>query len=146
MKRKLGILICLIFLASGVIRIGVSASMIGQAESWWMFGGEAVEALADTQRFIADRDVNLIGFSPLTYFAFILFMGLTISLGAIGQIWRKHWGLVLIGIYLISHGALFVNFMTVNPKIFLWGLSILAALVLIWANQMPECDNEPLRA
>ena len=41
MKRKLAVLVCLIFLASGLIRIGVSALMIGQAQGWWHFDGEA---------------------------------------------------------------------------------------------------------
>ncbi|WP_430428805.1 hypothetical protein [Parasphingorhabdus sp.] len=135
MKRKLAITICLVFLASGLIRIGVSLLMIGQAMGWWTFGGEATEALADTQRFIAERDANLVGFTPLAYFGFILFMGLTISLGAIGQMWRRQWGLVLIGIYLLSHAALFVNFMTINPKIALLGLAIIATIILVWANR-----------
>lgn len=138
MKRKLAIVICLLFLASGLIRIGVSGLMIGEASGWWAFGGEAASSLADTQRFIAEREANLVGFTPLYYFAFILFMGLTISLGAIGQMWRKIWGLVLIGIYLLSHAVLFVNFMTINPKIALLGLAILLTLILVWANRPPE--------
>ncbi|MEO9635625.1 MAG: hypothetical protein ABJF89_10490 [Parasphingorhabdus sp.] len=146
MKRKLAITICLVFLASGLIRIGVSLLMIGQALGWWAFGGEATEALSETQRFIAEREYNLVGFTPLTYFGFIMFMGITISLGAIGQMWRKHWGLVLIGIYLLSHGALFVNFMTVNPKIFLWGLSVLATMLLIWANRKAPPESQTLAA
>ncbi|MEO9462589.1 MAG: hypothetical protein ABJ242_07630 [Marinomonas sp.] len=118
-----------------MIRIGVSTLMIGQAMGWWVFGGEAVEALADTQRFIAERDHNLIGFTPLSYFAFIMFMGVTISLGSVGQLLGKKWGLPLIGVYLLSHGALFINFMTVNPKIFLWALSVIAAAILYWASR-----------
>jgi hypothetical protein len=141
MKRKLAIVICLIFLASGIIRIGVSALMIGQAMGWWIFDGEAVEALADTQRFIAEADINLVGFTPLTYFAFIMVMGLTISVGAIGQLWRRRWGLTLIALYLLSHAALFINFMTVNPKIFLWGLSVVMAGVLVWASRTAEADE-----
>ena len=65
-------------------------------------------------------------------------MGLTISLGAIGQLWRKQWGLVLIGVYLLSHAALFVNFQTVNPKVALLGLAVALTLVLAWANREPE--------
>ena len=91
-------------------------------------------ALVDTQRFIGQQKANIIGFTPMSYFAFIIFMGLTISFGAIGQLWRKKWGLVLIGVYLISHAALFANFMTVNPKIALLGVAILLTLVLAWAN------------
>lgn len=146
MKRKLAIVICLVFLASGLIRIGVSVLMIGQAMGWWVFDGEAVEALTETQRFIAEREVNLVGFTPIAYFAFILFMGLTISLGAIGQLWRKQWRLVPIGVYLLSHAALFVNFMTVNPKVLLLGLAIVATVVLVWANRLPAPDSRPLPA
>ncbi|WP_109356155.1 hypothetical protein [Sphingorhabdus sp. EL138] len=146
MRRKLAILICLLFLASGLIRIGVGGMMIGQAAGWWSFDGEAVEALAETRLFIAGQEANLVGFTPISYFAFILFMGVTISLGAIGQIWRKQWGLVLIGIYLLSHGALFVNFMTVNPKIFLWGLSVLMTAILVWANRPPPPEKGLLPA
>ena len=135
MKRKLVIVICFAFLASGLVRIGVGVLMIGQAAGWWAFGGEAAEALSDTQRFIAERDVNLVGFTPAAYFGFILFMGTTVSVGAVGQLWRKQWGLVLITIYLFSHAALFVNFMTVNPKLALLALAVVATMVLRWANQ-----------
>ncbi len=143
MKRKLAIGICVVLLASGIVRIGVSLLMIGQAAGWWAFGGEATEALSDTQRFIAERDANLVGFTPIAYFGFILFMGITISVGAIGQMWRKQWGLVLITVYLLSHGALFVNFMTINPKLAFLALAIVATLVLRWANQ-EESRNEAI--
>ncbi len=146
MKRKLAIVICCVLLASGLIRIGVGGMMIGQAAGWWALDGEAAESLADTQRFISEQKSNIVGFTPISYFAFILFMGLTISLGAIGQIWRKQWGLVLIGIYLLSHGSLFVNFMTVNPKIVLLGLATLLTVILVWANRPPKPDDESIHA
>jgi len=143
MKRKIAIGICVVLLASGIVRIGVSLLMIGQATGWWAFGGEATEALSDTQRFIAERDKNLVGFTPIAYFGFILFMGITISVGAIGQMWRKQWGLVLITVYLLSHAALFVNFMTINPNLALLALAIFATMVLRWANQ-EESRDEPI--
>lgn len=141
MKRKLAILICLIFLASGLIRIFVGGSMMGLEAGWWAPGGEFAEALADTHRFFGERTVNLVGFTPFTYFGYILFMGVTISLGAIGQLWRRQWGLILITIYLLSHGALFVNFMEINPKILLWALSVAVTAILVWANR--ETPAEP---
>ena len=146
MKRTFAIVICCLFLASGLIRIGVGGIMIGQAAGWLALGGEAAESLTDTQRFFDERKANIVGFTPISYFAFILFMGLTISLGAIGQIWRKQWGLVLIGIYLLSHGLLFVNFMTVNPKIALLGLASLLTLILFWANRLPKPDGGSIPA
>jgi len=146
MKRKLAILICCVLLASGLIRIGVGGMMMGQTAGWWVVDGEATEALAKTQTFISDQTSNVVGFTPISYFAFILFMGLTISLGAIGQIWRKRWGMVLIGVYLLSHGALFVNFMTVNPKILYLGLATLLTVVLVWANRLPILGDESVQA
>ena len=143
MKRALAISICLIFLLSGLLRIGVSVLMIGQAMQWWAFDGEAVEALADTRRFIGEHEHNFVGFTPIGYFAYIMFMGVTISAGAIGQIWRKQWGMSLIILYIASHAALFVNFMTVNPKIGYVGLAIIAALILKWANR-PDASSDQL--
>ena len=96
MKRTIVIVICVLFLASGLIRIGVGGIMIGQSTGWWALGGEAEEALIETERFIGERESNLIGFTPVSYFGIIIFMGLSISLGAIGQIGRRHWGMVLI--------------------------------------------------
>lgn len=137
MVRWLAILVCLVLLVSGAVRIGVSLLMIGQAEGWWNFGGEASEALADTIRFIGERDANLVSFAPVTYFAFILFMGLTIALGAIGQLFRRRWGMVLIVVYLVSHAFLFVNFMTINPKLAYLLAAALGALFLAWSNRQP---------
>lgn len=117
--------------------------MIGQAAGWWAFGGEAAEALADAQRFFAEQEVNIVGFTPVSFFAYIIFMGVSISAGAIGQLWRKQWGLILIGLYLLSHAALFVNFMAVNRKVEMLGLAVLLTLILVWANRMPKPENEP---
>ena len=135
MRRKLAIVICLLFLASGVLRMGVSGIMIGQTVGWWELPGEAAEALADTQRFISEQRWNIVGFTPISYFAFIGWMGIAISLGAIGQLWQKRWGLALIVLYLISHGWLFINFGTVNPKIAWLALASLLTVVLALVNR-----------
>lgn len=146
MKRTLAIAICCVFLVSGLIRIGVGGMMIGQAAGWWALDGEAAEALTDTRRFIGEQSSNIVGFTPISYFAFIIFMGVTISLGAIGQIRRRPWGLALIVVYLLSHGSLFVNFMTVNRKIAFLGLAALLTVILVWANRPPSLDGEPIPA
>lgn len=138
MKRKLAIVICLIFLGFGLIRMGVGSLMLGQVSGWWTLDGEPARALADTRRFIAERDANLVGFTPLSYFAFLLVMGATLALGAIAQLRRERWGLALIGVYLLSHAGLFVNFMTVNPKVWLLVLAVGMAAVLAWANRDPD--------
>ena len=142
MKRKLAILICGLFLASGLVRIGAGVMMIGQAAGWWTLAGEAAEALTDTQRFIREQPSNLIGFTPISYFAFIVFMGLTISVGAIAQMWRRPWGLALICVYLLSQGLLFVNFMTINRKAALLALAAALTAILAWANRPPPRLSE----
>ena len=138
MKRSLTIVIALAFLASGLIRLGVSALMIGQAQGWWLFDGEAVEALAETQAFVANAKVNLIGFSVPAYFAYIGVMGLVVCAGAIGAILRRRWGLAWLAAYIAMHGALFVNFWTINPKIGFVLLAAAALAVLAWANGEPR--------
>lgn len=137
MKRKLAVVICVVFLVSGLVRIGAGAVTLGQLQGWWSLDGEAVQAVEETEQFIAERDTNLVGFTPATYFGFIAFMGVTITLGAIGQLRRKSWGLALIVVYLASHAFLFVNFATVNPKVALLALAAVMTGVLWWANR-PE--------
>ncbi|WP_421993070.1 hypothetical protein [Qipengyuania sp.] len=134
MKRAIAILVALVFLASGLIRIGVSGLMIGEAAGWWSFGGEAAEALAGTRAFLAEAPMNLLGFSVPAYFAYIGAMGLVVSVGAVGALLRRRWGLTWLAAYTAMHGALFVNFWTINPKIWLVALSAAAIGVLWWAN------------
>lgn len=134
MKRYLAILVVLVFFASGLIRIGVSGLMIGQAADWWNFGGEAVEALADTRAFIGSAEVNLVGFSVPAYFAYIGAMGLVVSIGAIGALLRRSWGVGWLAAYTAMHAALFVNFWTVNPKLWLVLLAVAGIGVIRWGN------------
>ncbi|MEO1596884.1 MAG: hypothetical protein AAFS02_16710 [Pseudomonadota bacterium] len=135
MKRIVAVTICTVFLLSGLIRIGVGGLMMGQAAGLWAIEGEATEALAETKRFVSERDVNIVGFTPITYFGFIAFMGLVISMGAVGQLRRKRWGLVLICLYIVCHAFLFVNFMTVNPKLLFLVLASVMTGVLWWAGR-----------
>ena len=137
MRRAISIAICLLFLASGLIRIGAGGVMMGQEAGWWALGGEVAEALVDTRAFFAEVDVNMVGFTPFTYFAYIVLMGVSIALGALGQLARRRWGLALIGLYLASHAFLFANFMTVNPKVYFLIAGIVLTLVLVWANRRP---------
>ncbi len=133
MRRIAAIVLCCAFLLFGLIRIGVGTAMIGQELGWWAFGGEMAEALADTHRFVGERETNMLGFVPLSYFLFIVGMGLALAAGAILALWRRRLGYGLIALYLAMHGLLFLNFLTVNPKIayLLVGTGLLVLLILL---------------
>lgn len=128
-------MISLAFLGFGLVRIGVGAAMTGQAMGWWSVGGEMAEALADTQRFIGERSVNLAGFSPSTYLAYIAAMGVVLSAGAAARLFGRRWGLAMIALYLAMHAALFVNFWTINPKIAWLAGGIGLWLILWWLGR-----------
>ena len=134
--RSVAILICIGFLAFGLIRIGVGGALLGQEIGWWSQGGEMAEALAETRQFLADKSPQaLIPLSPAAYFAVIIFMGMSLSLGA-GLYWlKRRGGLSLIALYLATHGWLFVNFQTINPKIAVLAVGVALWLVLLWARK-----------
>jgi len=46
--------------------------------------------------------------------------------------------MTLIGVYLLSHGFLFLNFMTVNPKALLLVATALLAAALWWVNRRED--------
>lgn len=142
MKRVVAVTICTVFLVSGLIRIGVGGLMMGQTAGFWSIGGEASQALVEVEAFIAERDVNLVGFTSMAYFGFILLMGVLIALGSFAQFWRKTWGFSLICLYLACHAFLFLNFMTINPKLLLLALASILTWVLWWANYSDV--SEPL--
>ena len=135
MKRWFAIFLCLVLLTIGLIRTGVGVIVIGEAQSWWTFGGEAAQAVAETAEFISNAPNNLLGFSVLGYFLYLLAMGLALIAGATAQIWRARWGMTLIIGYLAAHAFLFINFATINPKVgFVAAVGVVAAL-LGWANR-----------
>jgi hypothetical protein len=134
--RVVAILICLGLLAFGLIRIGVGGALIGQELGWWSQGGEMAEALAETRHFLAEKSPQaLIPMSPAAYFGVIIFMGVSLSLGAGLCLMNRRGGLSLIALYLATHGWLFVNFQTINPKIAVLGLGIAMWLVLLWVRR-----------
>ena len=61
-------------------------------------------------------------------------MGLVVSIGAIGALLRRSWGLIWLIAYTAMHGALFVNFWTVNPKLWLVALAATGIGVIWWGN------------
>lgn len=138
MRRATAIIICIIFLAFGLIRIGVGSALIGQE-----LGALHIAALSAPVEEVGDfiekrQDQQIIKLNVLSYLGVIVFMGVCLSLGAIGAFRRTRWGLVLIGVYLLTHAGLFVNFQTVNPKIAYFGIGVLLYIVLILVNRRTD--------
>lgn len=133
-RNALGWLIVLGFLGYGLIRIGVGSLLFMQAMGWIDLA-DFRDVLVEVETFIGDRaDRQWFAFSVAGYFAYIASMGVVLTTGAIGVILRKTWGFVLIGLYLLMHAGLFVNFQEINPKLISLALTIVLYLVLLWAR------------
>ena len=127
--------IALGFLAFGLIRLGVGTAMMGQVSGLW-FVSELSEGVDDVVAFLAKTEGNrIIAFSAFGYFAYIAAMGLTKIAGAAGSLMSQGWGPKLLAVYLAMHGALFLNFLTVNPKIFLFLGGIAALVAMVWLQR-----------
>jgi hypothetical protein len=135
MKSKIGLLIAILLLGYGIIRIGVGSALLAQTLQIVNIS-DLNEASLEVKQFIDIRaDKQIITFTLTGYFAYILAMGLFLSLGAAGTILRKIWGLVLLWIYIAGHAALFINFQEINPKLI--GLALQVFLVLALACLRP---------
>jgi hypothetical protein len=65
-------------------------------------------------------------------------MGLTLSIGAIGSLFNKRFGLPLIATFLLMYAALFVNFQTINPKIVHLAVAAVLFLLLFWLKKRDD--------
>ena len=133
-KTILGWLLVLGFLGYGLVRIGVGSLLLAQTLGRVDIA-DLREVLVEVETFIADRaDRQLLGFSVAGYFAYIASMGVVLTAGAFGAIFRRGWGFVLIGIYLLMHAGLFVNFQEINPKLVSLAVTVAMFLLLFWAR------------
>jgi hypothetical protein len=55
-------------------------------------------------------------------------MGVLLSAGAAGALARNQWGYNTLGVYLLMHAALFVNFQEINPKL----IGLLLQIVMLF--------------
>lgn len=135
--RALALLACIGFLLFGLVRVVVGGAMLAQVFGYVDFP-EFAEAIVDTAEFLAmNAERSIIAFSVPAYFGYIVAMGLVLFTGAIGALRRKPWGVKLIGLYLAMHAALFVNYLTINPKIWLL-MGGIALLILIAIVRKPR--------
>lgn len=137
--RIVSVIICLGFLLFGVMRMGVGAALILQIAGMIDLP-DLASTVTDTAVFLGQANERaIIGMGVTPYFGYIIAMGLVLVAGAVSALLRRHWGYRLIGLYLVMHGALFVNFLTVNPKIvyLAGGVTLLALLIFAQRRGYP---------
>ena len=132
MKNKIGLLIAILLLGYGLIRIGVGGALLAQAYEIVNFL-DLSEATLEVEEFINIRaDKQIIPFTLVGYFTYILVMGILLTTGAGGAIVRRRWGFYLLWIYIAMHAALFINFQEINRKIIVLALQVILLYVLIY--------------
>ena len=132
MKNKIGLLIAILLLGYGLIRIGVGGALLAQAYEIVNFS-DLTEATLEVEEFINIRaDKQIIPFTLVGYFTYILVMGILLTTGAGGTIARRRWGFYLLWIYIAMHAALFINFQEINRKIIVLALQVILLFVLIY--------------
>lgn len=132
MLRVIAVVILALLFGYGLIRIGVGCLLLAQSFDLIMVTDFA-DAIAEVKRFTAERaDRELVAFTVSGYFVYIMLMGLLLAAGAAGVFCYKRWGFVLLGIYLLMHAALFVNYQEINPKLFILALQSVMLAVLLY--------------
>ena len=127
--------LCMIALIFGSIRMGVSLVLTLQEVGAYDLAAFREPVTEIGQFLSAQNDQALIGLSTLAYLAIIALMGLCLVMGSI-LAWRRHlWGYGVLSAYLAMHAGLFVNFQTINPKIYILIAGIIGLTIPVFANQ-----------
>ncbi|MCJ8191075.1 hypothetical protein [Sphingomicrobium aestuariivivum] len=134
--------IALAFLLFGLVRLGVGALLtlqsMGMVETAWL-----AEPVAEVTAFLERKNaVAIFAMSPTAYFLVIMAMGALLLAGA-GRYLLQRGGLGFLAAYLGIHGLLFVNFLEINPKLWLWGATIAGWLVLWQARRLRRPSAKP---
>ena len=135
MYRIIAIVIGIAFLAYGLLRIGVGSAMLGHELG--IFDIDTLqEPIEEVGEFLEEKaDKQLIPVTVGGYVGYIALMGLTLSIGAIGSLTNKRFGLPLIAAFLLMYAALFINFQTINPKIIHLAVAAVLFLLLLWIKK-----------
>lgn len=135
MRRYVRIFVSLALLLYGLIRIGVGSLLFGQ-EVGWLDLAAFQGPVADIGGFL-DRsaDKQIVPVSVAGYLGYIALMGLVLTVGAVGSLRNRSFGLILIALFLVLYAALFVNFQTINPKILHLAVCAILFGLLLWLSR-----------
>jgi hypothetical protein len=130
MKTIVGLLFLILSLGYGLIRIGVGGALFAQKFAL-VNDVDLNEATLEIKEFIDIRaSQQIIPFTLTGYFTYIIVMGILLSIGTIGTIARRKWGFILLWVYITMHGALFINFQEINPKLIVLALQVILLFIL----------------
>lgn len=131
-KHVVGIGIAILLLVYGIVRFGVGALLLAQTLDIVNFP-DLAEGVAEVKLFIDARASHqILPFSLKGYFGYILAMGVLLSAGATGVIARAQWAFKTLGVYMVMHAALFVNFQEINPKLIILVLQAIMLFALYY--------------
>ena len=141
LPRYSAILIAIIFLAYGLIRLGVGTALLGQELGMIDFVAFQ-QPLKEVGDFLSKMShATLIPVSVAGYLSFIALMGATLSVGAIGSLQNKPFGIRFIGIFLVMYALLFITFQTISPKIIHLAVCLILFVLLISLKKDPKTVN-----
>lgn len=128
----------LAFFVYGAFRIGVSSLLILQIQEFLSYP-ELQAALVEIDNFITLHQTQMIiPVSSFGYLCYLWLMAALLIVGAFGLVARRQFGQTSLYIFLTLYTALFVNFQTINPKVF--HLVVCALLVVLYRY----CVKKPL--
>jgi hypothetical protein len=137
MRIPIRLIISLLFLGYGLIRLGVGGSLLGQEIGFVDFQAFH-DPIRDIDRFLTkSSSKQIVPVSVAGYVSYIALMGVVLSVGAVGSLRNRPYGLKLIGAFLAMYVLLFVNFQTINPKAIHLGVCAVLFGVLLWVREKP---------
>lgn len=117
-SRYLSIGIGALFLIYGLVRMGVPSLLILQSNGI-LADNELQGGLDDVIQFLAMvQDQALVPMSASVYLIYIWAMGVLLVVGGIGCIIKKSVLKPALYVFLFLYALLFINFQTINPKVF----------------------------
>ena len=118
MSKKIVIGISILFLVYGGVRFGVSSALLMQSFGWVNFP-DLQDGINEIGTFLVEKNPSsLFSFSSVGYLSYLWVMGALLIIGAIGFLKNKSFGPQSMSSFLVLYVMLFINFQTINPKIF----------------------------
>lgn len=135
MSKYAAIAISLAFLVYGLLRLSIGSAMLAQS-CGLIDIVDLREPGVEVAEFMTHKAAQ--AFIPLSasgYLGYIALMGAVLTIGAVGSLMKRAFGLRFIGAFLVMYLALFINFATVNLKIIHLAICALLFGVLVWLRR-----------